>query len=87
MPLENQDSYRSFLEAIDAGSKSVTIASFLLNLVLSQSLGALWEAINSLQLMVHMSMFQAMVPRNVLLFDDRVQELVNFDFIPVDLVF
>jgi len=54
---------------------------------MSQSLGALWEAINSLQLMVHMSMFQSMVPQNVVMFDEKIQELVNFDFIPLEVIF
>jgi hypothetical protein len=67
--------------------KSATLASLVLNLVLSQSLSGLWDALNSLQLMVHMSMFSAQAPINVELFDERVATIVNFDMIPTEDLF
>lgn len=69
MPPGGKESFNSFLDIIEDSSKSITLATFFLNVVLSQSLGPLWDAINVMQLIVHMSMFSAMVPVNVVFFD------------------
>jgi hypothetical protein len=84
---DGQAAFGSLVNSVDSGSKALTIGTLILNIVLSQSLGALWEAINSLQLMAHMSMFSALIPMNVSMFDAKILELVNFDIIPTELIF
>lgn len=37
--------------------------------------------------MAHMSMFSALVPVNVYMFDTKILELVNFEIIPTDAIF
>jgi hypothetical protein len=37
--------------------------------------------------MAHMSMFSALVPANVNMFDTKILELVNFEVIPTDAIF
>ena len=37
--------------------------------------------------MAFMSLFQAWTPQNVMMFDEKIQELVNFDFLPTDFIF
>lgn len=37
--------------------------------------------------MVHMSMFAAQAPINVVMFDEQLQDLVNFDILPTEYIF
>jgi hypothetical protein len=37
--------------------------------------------------MAHMSMFSALIPVNVYMFDTKILELVNFEIIPTDAIF
>ena len=62
--------------------KTVVFTSFITNLILAQSLGLLWNAINALQMISHMSDFNAYVPANSALFHERLQDVADFELLP-----
>ena len=63
------------------------ITQFLVNMLMAQSMAHFWSAINSLQLISFMSLFNGLFPQNFITFGDSVLELVNFDILPADTIY
>lgn len=58
--------------------------TFVLNAFLSVSLNSLWGMINSLQIIAHLTDFVTYTPANVLMVNDMIQDLSNFDILPTE---
>jgi hypothetical protein len=58
---------------------SVMYVNIIVQLVLSGSLHALWGMINSMQLIMHVALFQISLPAIVLIFIQNFISLVKFD--------
>ena len=62
------------------------IGSFVFNLAMSSSLGALWEAINSIQIISHLTDFNAYVPANSDAFHKALISIADFEVLPSNLI-
>ena len=69
-----------------AVSKTVSVGTFVINILLSASLSLLWGMINALQIIGHLPFFNVFMPASAEMFFDIVQELMEFDIIPTDFV-
>ena len=63
------EEFLAIVTSFDVGTKALAGVSIFVSLVFSGSLGALWESINNLQIMTHMTMFSGLLPQNVIIFE------------------
>ena len=65
--------------------KVMSAGTFILNSALSISLSYLWGLINSIQIISYLPFFNTMVPANVISFYNFLNDMQNFNFIPISL--
>ena len=67
--------------AAGGSSKTSMVTNFIVNLLLSGSMGQLWGMINGLQIVAYMPLFKVKVPGNASAFNNAFKEMAEFEVV------
>ena len=62
--------------------RSLVMGNFALNILMSSSMTSLWVLINALQVLIHVPIFQIVVPLNAKIFFLTLSSITNFELLP-----
>jgi len=60
---------------------------FLLQIVIKAAMSKVWSIFNTLQIIFLMPLMALTLPRNVQIFQDEINKIVNLEFIPKDRIY
>ena len=80
------DSLNSVGASSSSGISSLLVGNFVLNILMSSSMSALWGMINSLQILIHLPIFSIPIPLNARLFYAAIIAVTQFDVLPTDTI-
>jgi hypothetical protein len=69
---------------LKVGINTILFGNLLLNIVLSSSLQMLWGTINTLQLIILVTLFNLSYPENAMFTFKLISQITRFNIIPVD---
>ena len=71
-------------EVTNSSVKIYVVMNFVIQPAIAASLSLLWGLINGLQIVTFLLFFNIPIPANVLIVNEVLYEVANFDLIPLD---